>query len=213
MPSVECSGRGCAVLVPIGDVAPAEAWCSVACAGGIMRQQATTRPRIKSPGLRAPAGVSTAKAPAGATAGTVDTPVDKTGWVGTPDDEPANVEYGGHVWKWWGRYYYRSTPEGTILLHRQVWIDANGPVPDGHHIDHNRRNWKLENLRAIPAGQNLREQRRPPGEWVPPPPGVTGTCKRGHPKAEHWYVAPGGGEHCKACVRENRAARKTRAAC
>lgn len=33
--------------------------------------------------------------------------------------------------------------------HRQVWIEANGPIPDDyvvHHINHNKRDNRLENL-------------------------------------------------------------------
>jgi hypothetical protein len=40
----------------------------------------------------------------------------------------------------------------AFLLHKLVWEQANGPVPMGHeihHLDHNRANWRLDNLMAL----------------------------------------------------------------
>lgn len=42
--------------------------------------------------------------------------------------------------------------EKAYLLHRLVWVNAHGPVPDGlelHHIDHDKANWSLDNLMAV----------------------------------------------------------------
>lgn len=48
-------------------------------------------------------------------------------------------------------------------LHRYVWEQAHGPIPDGMTIDHingDRMDNRLENLRAITQGEQVRNQRR-----------------------------------------------------
>jgi hypothetical protein len=54
-------------------------------------------------------------------------------------------------WKTPGsKYYIREC--GRKVLHRQMWMDAHGPIPDGYHIHHkdfNTDNNALENLEAI----------------------------------------------------------------
>lgn len=45
-----------------------------------------------------------------------------------------------------------------MLLHRHVWAQANGPIPEGKVIDHingDRYDNRLENLRLVTQGQNL----------------------------------------------------------
>jgi hypothetical protein len=40
----------------------------------------------------------------------------------------------------------------AFLLHKLVWEEANGPVPHGyelHHLDGNKANWTLDNLKAM----------------------------------------------------------------
>jgi hypothetical protein len=40
----------------------------------------------------------------------------------------------------------------AFLLHKLIWEQANGPVPLGyeiHHLDHDRANWRLDNLMAV----------------------------------------------------------------
>ncbi|PWU07229.1 MAG: hypothetical protein C5B43_00615 [Verrucomicrobia bacterium] len=49
-----------------------------------------------------------------------------------------------------GKYYYRNQPEH--LLHRTVWIDHYGLIPEGyviHHKDHNWRNNDISNLEMV----------------------------------------------------------------
>ena len=62
-----------------------------------------------------------------------------------------------------GRLYY--SPSGGLIakgypaLHRQVWIDGNGPIPDGmhvHHIDGDHDNNDPSNLRIISASEHAR---------------------------------------------------------
>lgn len=46
----------------------------------------------------------------------------------------------------------------SMLAHRIVWLFANGPIPDGHVINHrdgNRRNNRLANLEAVTQRQNV----------------------------------------------------------
>lgn len=48
------------------------------------------------------------------------------------------------------KYYIREN--GTKTLHRQMWMDINGPIPDGHHIHHkdfNPDNNAMENLEMV----------------------------------------------------------------
>lgn len=55
--------------------------------------------------------------------------------------------------------YWRVTRNGKVYgVHRLLWEEANGPVPDGFvvdHIDRNPLNNDLSNLRAIPRGANV----------------------------------------------------------
>ncbi len=47
------------------------------------------------------------------------------------------------------------------LLHRKVWIEANGEIPKGMHIDHingNTLDNRLENLQCITPTQNAQRK-------------------------------------------------------
>lgn len=57
-----------------------------------------------------------------------------------------------------GKYYQsgRKTVKHR-LLHRRIWSDAHGEIPDGHvihHIDGNWQNNELTNLETIPSGKH-----------------------------------------------------------
>lgn len=55
--------------------------------------------------------------------------------------------------------YMKVTRDGKVFgVHRLLWEDAHGPVPEGYvidHIDRNTLNNELGNLRAIPRGANV----------------------------------------------------------
>lgn len=71
------------------------------------------------------------------------------------------IVYNGHAYQRYpdssrrsDRVYYKRTPAKgrPIFLHRQVWEDAHGAIPDGyeiHHIDGNPSNNALENLECV----------------------------------------------------------------
>lgn len=62
----------------------------------------------------------------------------------------------GYIHAWVGKRKYR--------LHRLVWEKINGPIPDGMQIDHidcNKRNNALSNLRVVDRLTNMRN-RKPP---------------------------------------------------
>jgi hypothetical protein len=55
--------------------------------------------------------------------------------------------------------YYASTSKGRTYLHREVWQNANGPIPTGHdvhHIDGNKENNSAKNLALHTASEHGR---------------------------------------------------------
>lgn len=53
--------------------------------------------------------------------------------------------------------YYRNAQIKPHSLHRQVWIYHNGDIPQGYvidHIDRNRNNNQIENLRLTTQSEN-----------------------------------------------------------
>lgn len=76
---------------------------------------------------------------------------------------PNYIEYNGR--KYYPRYYccQISGPERTTLyLHREVWKDANGEIPEGHvihHKDGDKSNNALENLECLPTAEHLKIHR------------------------------------------------------
>lgn len=58
-----------------------------------------------------------------------------------------------------GRYYStRKKHYGTRLLHRIIWIEHNGAIPEGYHIHHIDKNWRnndISNLAVIKANEHF----------------------------------------------------------
>ncbi len=52
-------------------------------------------------------------------------------------------------------YYTKTRPYKA--LHREVWKEANGDIPEGsvvHHIDHDKGNNNLSNLKVMTLGEH-----------------------------------------------------------
>lgn len=53
--------------------------------------------------------------------------------------------------------YYARTSGGRIYLHREVWEQANGPIPDGrevHHKNGDKTNNSLDNLEMLSESEH-----------------------------------------------------------
>lgn len=61
-----------------------------------------------------------------------------------------------------GYYHANARIDGrptTLLLHRVIWEDNNGKIPDGyqvHHKDHNKDNNSIENLELMLQSEHMR---------------------------------------------------------
>jgi hypothetical protein len=56
--------------------------------------------------------------------------------------------------------YYRSIKRNGILLHREIWQMANGPIPEGHEIHHvngNKIDNRKENLVMLNKHSHLKK--------------------------------------------------------
>ena len=42
-----------------------------------------------------------------------------------------------------GRYFSAREPvHGERMLHRRVWAERKGPIPEGHEVHHKDRDWR-----------------------------------------------------------------------
>ena len=60
-------------------------------------------------------------------------------------------------------YSYTKMDGYTVPVHRLIYIYHYGTIPEGYHIDHidhDRSNNCIENLRAVPARENLGKHKR-----------------------------------------------------
>lgn len=57
-----------------------------------------------------------------------------------------------------GRYFQSGRKDSTErLLHRRVWSDANGSIPDGHHVHHIDGDWRnnaIDNLELVSSSEH-----------------------------------------------------------
>ena len=59
-----------------------------------------------------------------------------------------------------GRYYQDwNKATGERLLHRVIWIEHNGPIPDGLEIHHKNGDWtdnRIENMELLSKAEHMR---------------------------------------------------------
>ena len=70
-----------------------------------------------------------------------------------------NVAYQMTPKGYWRRANARRK-SGELFLHRQVWVDNNGEIPDNltvDHINNDKNDNRIENLQLLTRGQNSRK--------------------------------------------------------
>ncbi len=83
--------------------------------------------------------------------------------------DPLCQYFDGNLYRLWPKERYFS--RGGSRLHRDVWVAAFGPIPDGchiHHRDGDSANNRLSNLECIASGEHLSKEweRRHSGKAV-----------------------------------------------
>lgn len=86
---------------------------------------------------------------------------ERRGYLMRPVRGPArqSTEYGGTSYSIGTQGYFRATTGDRHLLHRRVWEDAHGTIPEGydvHHVDHNKTNNDIANLRLLTKAEHTR---------------------------------------------------------
>ena len=72
------------------------------------------------------------------------------------------MEYNGLAYQLNHKGYYvrsnsRKKDDGAVFLHRQIWVDVYGKIPDGltvDHINNNKLDNRLENLQLLTRSAN-----------------------------------------------------------
>lgn len=78
------------------------------------------------------------------------------------ESAPDKVTYKGKVYRKDGSGYYRSAPN-SVALHRVIWEETNGPIPEGyqiHHIDRNPTNNDVSNLMCVSVDEHIEIHRK-----------------------------------------------------
>lgn len=118
------------------------------------------------------------------------------------------VLVGGGCWDWpgattsngYGVVGRGRRGEGNALVHRAVYEEMVGPIPNGLHLDHlcrNRRCCRPDHLEAVTQAENNRRQA-----------GARTTCPAGHP----YDGQTNGSRRCLTCHRDRERSRRA-AAC
>lgn len=87
---------------------------------------------------------------------------------------------------------------GKTRAHIHAWTEANGPVPEGHVLDHlcgNRACKALHHLEPVTQSENLFRRSFKYRSRIK-------RCPRGHDMAVNAVVTPQGGRVCRQCNRE-----------
>lgn len=85
-----------------------------------------------------------------------------------------------------------SNPNRHYLVHRWVWENLVGPIPDGLELDHRCRNRACCNPDHLEPVIPIVNQQRGASNWT------VGSCKHGHPP-EMRYWTSGGATICRGC--------------
>ena len=100
------------------------------------------------------------------------------------------------------------------MVHKVMWSDTHGPVPEGHQLDHLCKNepcWRLEHLEIVTPRDNVLRSSSPAAENY-----RKTHCKNGHElTGDNLALNLRAGRKrptriCKACSRENTAAYRAR---
>lgn len=127
--------------------------------------------------------------------------------------DDCTVYYDGRMWHRYPqsdkrdtRVYYRSHPwkdEGcstkVLLLHRCIWEDYNGPIPEGchiHHIDGNPLNNSISNLACLSVSDHAHahpwsdERRQATADRMRGDSWIQDICREWHasPEGHEWHV-------------------------
>lgn len=109
-----------------------------------------------------------------------------------------------------GKPQYRF---GTPYVHRQVWVMAYGPIPDGLVVMHacdNPACFRIDHLSLGTPEQNFAEMRAKGRHKVPEPRRLGTHCRHGHELTPgNIYTSPQGERSCRECrLIRHRARRK-----
>jgi hypothetical protein len=108
------------------------------------------------------AGLSLAQVAAefGCTRQSVYSMFDARGWEMRPKPERLpEVLYGGRKYTMRNTGYYGATTGDRHLLHRRMWQDAYGPIPDQfdiHHLDEVKTHNELSNFECLSKSDHTR---------------------------------------------------------
>jgi len=95
------------------------------------------------------------------------------------------------------RTYFKSTRD--TLLHREIYRDHHGSIPDGfhvHHVDHDARNNNVDNLQALSPSDHAKAHASSDGAWIKT---AEGRRKLSEASSRAWAVMPMVECQCKEC--------------
>jgi hypothetical protein len=111
-------------------------------------------------------------------------------------EDEAHIIYRGVTFSW-DENYYRCQTQGYSkgLLHRVIWEDHFGPIPEGYHIHHkdaNRRNNHPENLQCLEGRIHLSRSAKK-SSWVGSQENIK-VLEEARKKGEAWHRSEEGRE-------------------
>ena len=125
-------------------------------------------------------------------------------WNMTPQERyDAQTDKSGDCWLWAGtlsagRYASFMVNGRPVKVHRWIYEQEVGPIPEGHQIDHTCGTTSCvrpSHLRAVTAAENVRAHWRE----------QRGICRNGHPMVEgNITITTKGSRCCLTCRRERK---------